>query len=536
MSQFSDSIESSLVLTVAGEKYSVPGGNIKLCRLALKTTGFNGEVEFWLSDEYGSGKKLTKDFASEQLIELQLSIKQYTCSLSSTQESISLTALVGRRSVYEQQYIELKDNKILYRKYWCEFSDAAQFLWRQHFPCLLYVNKSFGELIKDQQVNKISIKFDWSMLDDEKSMICLGLGATRLCFYDFLLGYLAQNGVFWLYNYSSNDYAIRARKVTPERRLSFMPNHIYGLKLSYGIPDVKTQYLLNGHSNISSMTRLKRNPLVEGIVNHHLIITPFCKVQQQQRNLQLKLAEPILGRLELGFKGFPLMVVVPGRGLKFDHFGFSHEGLNHKQSYRSISCDILLTAIEQQGQHDLNQVFTQYQGHYHCHFEHENDISAGPDCPLSPPCYVEGIIVSENGEEADKTYQHHSNKTSEQKEYCIDIPLWGKKIKLLSKPDFMPPHFYFPLYKGCRVLLEMDLFSAQICRVLDFGGGVFLNDKTQGNHLLFGKNGQDETSLSHVYEDGKPELVIKRKKMNDTEMVKLEEGKITFQTKQEDDS
>ncbi|MES9906646.1 MAG: hypothetical protein ABW168_28685 [Sedimenticola sp.] len=530
MSQFSDSIESSLKLTINGQTHSVPGGNIKLCRLALETTGFNGEIEFWLSDEYGSDK-LTQDFASEQLIKLQLSIKQYTYSQNLTPESISLTALVGRRSVYEQQYIELKDSKILYRKYWCEFSDVAQFLWRQHFPCLLYVDKSFKQLISDQQVNEIIIVFDWAGLEQTRPMICLGLGATRLCFYDFLLGYLAQNGVFWLYDYSNNSYVIRAKKVTPASWLSFIPDHIYGLKLRYDIPDVKTQDLLNGHSEQASTTEVKHNTLVKGIKNHRLIITPFAQTQKQQQNLQLKLAEPILGRLELGFKGFPLMVAVPGCGLIFDHSDFSHEGLYCQQSYRAIGCDILLTAIEQQGQHDLNQVFTQYQGHYHCHFEHKNDISAGPDCPLSPPCYVEGIIVSETGEKADKTYQYHHNETSQQMEYRINIPLWDQKIKLLFKPDFMPPHFYFPLYKGCRVLLEIDLFSARICRVLDWGARVFLDKQTEGNHLLFGKNEQDETSLSHVYEGNKPVLILKRVKVDDTEMVKLEEGKITFQTK-----
>ncbi|NQY38438.1 MAG: hypothetical protein HRT37_26610 [Alteromonadaceae bacterium] len=70
--------------------------------------------------------------------------------------------------------------------------------------------------------------------------------------------------------------------------------------------------------------------------------------------------------------------------------------------------------------------------------------------------------------------------------------------------------------------------------VLDWGKGVFLEQDTQGNHLLFGKNNTDETSLRHSYEDKKPVFSIKRTKEKDTELVRLEEGKIILQTKEDE--
>jgi hypothetical protein len=57
---------------------------------------------------------------------------------------------------------------------------------------------------------------------------------------------------------------------------------------------------------------------------------------------------------------------------------------------------------------------------------------------------------------------------------------------------------------------------------------------TQGNNFLFGKNADDQTSLSHAYEDGNPVLAIKRNKENDTELVRLEEGSIILQTCEEE--
>ena len=80
----------------------------------------------------------------------------------------------------------------------------------------------------------------------------------------------------------------------------------------------------------------------------------------------------------------------------------------------------------------------------------------------------------------------------------------------------------------------MQLFEARITRVLDWGARVFLEQDTQGNHLILGKNDKDETAIRYVYEDNLPVFSIKRIKEKDTELLQFEDGKIIFRTQELD--
>jgi hypothetical protein len=101
-------------------------------------------------------------------------------------------------------------------------------------------------------------------------------------------------------------------------------------------------------------------------------------------------------------------------------------------------------------------------------------------------------------------------------------------------PDYLNILFYFPFYRDTKLLLAFDLYRAHVVKVLNWGEGVQLPMATQGNHILFGKTSEDQTSVSHFYDDGKPVLAIKRNKENDTELVRLEEGSIILQTFEDD--
>ena len=57
---------------------------------------------------------------------------------------------------------------------------------------------------------------------------------------------------------------------------------------------------------------------------------------------------------------------------------------------------------------------------------------------------------------------------------------------------------------------------------------------TQGNHILLGKDDQSQTSVRHVYVDEKPVLNIKRTSDIDTQQIKIEEGRLILETKEEE--
>jgi hypothetical protein len=79
-------------------------------------------------------------------------------------------------------------------------------------------------------------------------------------------------------------------------------------------------------------------------------------------------------------------------------------------------------------------------------------------------------------------------------------------------------------------LIDLHLYKGQVSRVLDWGLRTKLAQKTQGNHLLFGKNDKNETSMRHVYEGENPVLHIKRLKEKDNEHIKLKEGTLILET------
>jgi hypothetical protein len=112
--------------------------------------------------------------------------------------------------------------------------------------------------------------------------------------------------------------------------------------------------------------------------------------------------------------------------------------------------------------------------------------------------------------------------------------LWNKEIKIPFEPDFFTGHFYFPAYKHTRTLVALYFDCAEIDRFLEWGEDVRLPMDTQGNHILFGKNYESQTSMQHVYVDDKPLLSIERISGIDTELIKLEEGTLILQTKEDE--
>ncbi len=84
------------------------------------------------------------------------------------------------------------------------------------------------------------------------------------------------------------------------------------------------------------------------------------------------------------------------------------------------------------------------------------------------------------------------------------------------------------------MLVALDFHSGRIERFLDWRPGARLPMDTQGNHILFGKTADSRTSVQHTYVDNKPELNIKRTSDKDTEMIKMVEGNLILETKEEE--
>jgi hypothetical protein len=149
------------------------------------------------------------------------------------------------------------------------------------------------------------------------------------------------------------------------------------------------------------------------------------------------------------------------------------------------------------------------------------------------PIFVEGKIVCEIGQDGDRPYTIFSDEKTSQYFYKVSVPLWNKKIMVPFAPHFVPGHFYIPAYKDSRVLLELYLDRGEVARFLDWGTDVQLPGESQGNHFLLGKNKTSETSIRHVYVDSRPVFSLQRMHDGDIEIMKVEEGSIVIETKED---
>ncbi len=550
-----DSLAFVLVLKINDKSEKVPGANIKQCQLNLTSHGFSGSLGFWLPAEQRDDN-LISQFSSEDLIEVDLSIMPVLNLPEPAPEPLKIIGLVTDKSVTELQTTALSKRPVLYRYYQLNFADPAKVLWQQHFPCELYVEQSMATVIKAQIPALFQLELKLDLLDDLQPMICLGLGKRQMVnvgavnqrafisdklnasagsFYDFIIDYLETNNAFLIYDYTQQKYVISDEKLPLSDNKGFLPHEVSTVSNYWPESLRYNTQLLNAVADNPQQEMLDNSLMVDGIRKDQLVRYPIASSFTNKKSVELTKLNSHGQELSIQFSQWPLQSFYPNIGFKVDSKVWGDKALYANQDYRAYQLSINIQAVDNNQEEDIDTEFTQYQLHYQtCAELTKSKKQRLPIvCPTSFPLYVEGKIVSTIGEDSDKTYDITENKDTGQSEYQVYIPLWDKNIKILFEPDYMNSHFYFPYYRDNKILVAFDLYQASIIKVLSWGDRVRLPVATQGNHILFGKNENDETSLRHVYEDSKPVLNIKRQKEKDTELVRLEEGSIILQTCEE---
>ena len=532
---FSDSLKLSLDLQIGDDIFTIPGADIKRCHLNLYLYGFDGYLSFRIPAD-GREDTLITPFTTLDLIKVNLGIIAVYNLPDPPPEPLQVQGVVTTKSVREVSYPAARDNPVLQRLYEIHFKDLAQVLWRQHFPTALFTQTTMKAIIAAQTVEGMSLEMDWDVLDQEQAMICLGLGspANTASFYDFLTAYLAFNDGMLTYDYATQTYQITGKKSTDGEAVSFLPQDIARIVTTWPETDRHNVHLLNGLADNPATEAITQEQAVTGIRHDRLVRMPIpshLNARKQLETAKLKTRGP---ELVVDFGQFPLQTFRPGSFLKLDAVTWSKDALYVGVTYRAFRIRLCADAINPNPEDDFDPEFTQYRVQYQTELESQAStwLHYPPFQPPAYPIYVEGKIISEIGDKPDKTYQIETDETTAEDQYRVSIPLWDKEIKIVYEPGFLNPHFYFPLYRDTKLLIALYLDNARIVRVLDWGARVRLAMDTQGNHILFGKNETDETSLQYVYQDGKPVLSLKRVLDNDTELVQLEEGAIILQTKE----
>ena len=534
---FSDTLQVDLELVVNDGHFRVPSGSIKNFQVKLYSYGFEAKADFWISSDISEDELFPK-FTKLDQIEARLSIRGVYNLPSPAPEPLMVKGLVTWKSVSEVAFEEVKGHPVLLRHYTIHFQDVAQVLWRQHFPTALYPDAKMSDVIKGQLVKGVTLEMQWDTLEKEQRMICLSQGAVRngASFYDFLMWYVAaENGVF-TYDSQKNTYTLSDKKNSQSREVSFVPHEVEEVQVHLPETYRHTVKVLNAYSEKPQSEEVKQDQAVAGAHRDVLLRVPIAADFESRKSLETEKLKNREHEIELVLKQFPLKTFRTGSLVEFDKQNWSKEVFPHGRKYRVYEIQIQGKAQIQELKQELGVEIAAYDLEMRAMLEQRDN----PHVYLPPfeapnyPIQVEGKIVSELGEYTDKTYQIYSDEETSQDFYTVLVPLWNKEIRILFTPDFLTGHFYFPAYKNSRVLVALFLYHAEIHRFLDWGEGVRLPMDTQGNHLLFGKHEESQTSVQHVYEDGKPLLSIERIFGVDTELVQLKEGTLVLETKEDE--
>lgn len=547
MPPFQDRLAVTLTLTLGGTAHTIPQGNIQSFELELHSWGLEGSVEFIVADTQAHGGRqadaILTDFLKPDLAEVSLELKAVTTDAPTkpTPTAITVKGLVADKTLHEYQATPAQGTPILYRRYGVRFVDAARLLWPQHFPCVLYTQKTFKDVLDAHKGDKISLTYDWdAVLGVTEPQYFLGLDPNLdASFYDLLLWFVdSRNGVL-AYDYTAQSYKLSATKDASGTPLELLAMEVASLEVV--LPEV-IRYdvnVLNAIAEGPQTEAITQDNAATGIRQDVLLRTPVTDEVTARKTLETARLDTKTRKLELDleWRRFPAGAFTPGTLVKVPSTqGWNAAGVPTSETFRVRHMHVRGEALEADvdAEHDASNRGFQFQMRTRLELKDEKYVAMPEYTPPAWPRYVEGTVVSEVGEDADETWQVYTDETTSVDQYKVKIPLWDNQIVVAPfNPNTLPGHYYFPSYKGERVLVALGFQKAWIKRFLDWRTGARMPQDGQGVHLLVGKTTTNGTSMKHYYDDAKPVFLLKRTNDKDTGTVRLQEGNLFIQVKEE---
>jgi hypothetical protein len=535
-----------LTLTIGGKAHKVVAGSIKRFALDLWSWGLEGEAEFVLTDNQARGGQekdaLLPDFLKPDLVEVSLELKAVLPETSAkpAHTALKLKGLVTDKTLVEETVPTPDNSIVLHRRYGIRFQDAARVLWRQHYPCALYTSKTVKDVLEAHKGDKISLAYDWdARLGTSHPILFVGLDPSRAAsFYDWVLWYVHSHAGVFTYDYAAHGYKFAAAKDNSGTPVTLHEENLTGLEVL--LPEVIRHdvTVLNAVAESPQTELVTQKQAVTGIRQDVLLCTPITDEVQARVTLETTRLKPRGAEVELVWASFPEKALAPGTLVKLpDDDAWAAAGVAKKAVLRVRSMHLSGEVTDQQGEEEVYNdpaALFSFQMSTRLEAKDEPYVDLPAWQPPGYPRYVEGFIVSEQGAEKDETWQAYTDSATSLDGYKVKIPLFANQIiPAPFNPNLLPGHFYFPAYKGERVLVGLDFQRAWIKRFLDWRTGARMPQDGQGVQLLVGKTPENGTALKHFYTDDKPVFLMQRTNAKDTQKIQLDEGTLLIQVKEE---
>lgn len=524
-----------LVLAIDGTSCTVPGGQIKNFSFELTPCGFDASLDFWLEAEFDT---LFSLFTQALLTEVNFVVQAYYNEPDTPALPVVLQGIVTQKSLAEITIPTVEDIPVLYRHYSIQFADPARVLWRQHFPCELFVDKTMQDVCDAHKGAKITLTYDWPVLQTQHPILFLGLGDSqnKAGFYDFLMWFIQGHDGVYTYDSAANSYKISAAKEDIGEARPLNKLEVDNCRVYFPETPRHNVHVLNAYSGSPQNEEKQNSQVVTGIRKDVLVRTAVTQDFTDRGTLEenkLKLREH---EVEVRMKDYPTATILPGYLFTLDGEGWGEQNFTFSKTYRVFKVVCRAAGKRQEAEEDVTLELAGYDIEMSIYLELQSEkyVHLPPYQAPHYPVHVEGKILSETGEETQETYQIYQESTTAADVYKVQVPLWNNQVVIVAyNPNLFPGHFYFPAFKNARVLLAMEFQSAWIKRFLDWRPGARLPAEGQGNHLLMGLSETSQTSMSHIYQEQKPIFHIKRKMDKDTESIQLKEGCMILETKEE---
>lgn len=553
---FADRLDLGLTLTIGGTAHAIPSSDVLAFELDLHGWGHEGRVEFRVLDETAHGgqkqDKLLADFLKPDLVEVALELKAVHSDTATkpTFTSLKVKGLGLDKALTEEGVAQVKGAGITYRHYTVRFVDPARLLWSQHHPCVLYTQKTLQDVLDAHKGDKISLANDWAaQLDATLPLIFLGLtpeaGAS---FYDFVVWFVHTRDGVLAYDYTAQGYQLRATKDATGTPLTLSAADVDRVAVVF--PEVARHdvAILNAAAESPKNQAITNAQAVTGIRQDVLLRTDIADDVQARVTLETARLKVRGLEVELDWNRFPPVAFAPGALVKLpDTAGWKAAGVPSTETFRvrrmSLRAEPLPVDGDDAGPDGEGEEGARRpkpESRYLVTFttrlekKDEKHVDLPPFTAPVYPRFVEGLIVSEVGEQKDETWQAYTDEATSLDSYKVKLPLFANQIiQVPFNANLQPGHFYFPAYKGARVLVALDFLRAWLKRHLDWRAGARLPSDGQGVHLLVGKTTTSGTSMRHFYEDNKPLWRLMRTNESDTEKIELKEGNLLILVKEE---
>jgi hypothetical protein len=526
----------TLTVTLGGVAHTVNGGDVRAFSLAMTSYGVEGSVTFVAQNDSSRGGSYTDeilaDFVKPDLGTVSLSVTagHSDTTTATTLPAIAAGGVIVGREVSEHVYTrQLDAPDVLFRRYTVRFADPARALWRQHFPCDLFVQKTMQDVLDAHKGANVTLTYDWDLLTTTRPQVFFDLDPERgASFYDFVVWFIrTYQGVLTL-DHAKGSYSIAGAKGASGQAVTLPRDDV--ATLIHRLPEVPRHAprVVNSNTESAAQRVVTNASAADGVFRDVLLRTAVA--QEVDDRVTLETARPLLPlrELDIAFARFPTVAMVPGSLVDVSSKGaFSSEMIPSTEPWRVHRLTVEATAIAPGPERDYGDTSTGFEVAVSAHLESQSDATPRLPSYVAPwyPGHLEGKVVSEVGEASDVTYQFTQDATTNLDIYKVKIPLFaGQIVTAPFEPQQGSGMFYIPVYKDARVVVALGFGDARIARLLDWRPGAQVPLDGQGQQLLLGKSAESNTSVLHDYESDRPVFRILRTNAKDTALIHIEEG------------